>query len=184
MLLATVLSALLMVGLLAVVVSLGKPVLRQGGRQVAAAADAGPVEAVVRMLREDVQHAAELKSTAAGELRFIGYQALTGAGRATVHRPVEVVYRAEVVEGRTWLVRRQAALDVTTNQGVQRDLVASNITGLSVGVDGGQWRVSLTMGGAGEEPRTINRILVTRPVVAGQDQDEEQDRERAAEEQR
>ncbi len=132
LLMATVLSALLMVGVLAVVADLGADGL-SGGLSAAAeaassrAAGEDAVEHWLGLLREDLQHAAETNMLGESEVELIGCLALDADRRRRTHRPVRVVYRIADVAGRSWLVRRQEALDVLTNRHVQRDLVCRDI---------------------------------------------------------
>jgi hypothetical protein len=128
LLMATVLMSLLMVGVLAVVATLGKAETASGAP--ASASPALPAEAMdawVSLLREDLSRAGDVEAQADG-LALTGYMAFDGSARECTHRPAEVAYKIEDVDGRRWLVRRQAALDVLTNRNVQRDLVCCGVT--------------------------------------------------------
>lgn len=125
---ATVLMSLLMVGVLAVVATLGKAEIAAGVQAHATAAlPAEAMDALVNLLREDLSQAVDVESQA-NELAVTGYTALGGAARESTHRPARVSYGFEDVAGRRWLVRRQAAMDVLTTQNAQRDLVCSGVT--------------------------------------------------------
>ncbi|MCY2926021.1 MAG: prepilin-type N-terminal cleavage/methylation domain-containing protein [Planctomycetota bacterium] len=130
MLLALTVSAMLMAGVLAVVTGLG-------ARGLAAAPHAdgermtGAVDAWVRLLREDLANATASEGSE-NELVLTGYAALAGPERERTHRPARVVYRLEDVAGRRWLVRRQALLDVLSNDNLQRDLVCRGVKRFSL----------------------------------------------------
>jgi len=130
LLLATVLTVMLMVGVLAVVTRLAAPAIATPADSTAGAhaADELNSHALLRLLREDLNHARKVNVSFASTLSFVSFSALDGANRQRVHRPVRVSYSIETVGGRRWLVRRQAALDAKTNQNVQRDLVCSGVT--------------------------------------------------------
>jgi hypothetical protein len=135
LLLATVLSVLLMVGVLAVVADMrmpdGSPVLASEPQREAPAG-AAAVEAWVDVLRQDLQHATAVQTAGENELVLMTYSALDRISREQTHRPVFVQYRIEELEGRRWLVRRQAALDLLTNQHIQRDLVCCGVDRFSM----------------------------------------------------
>lgn len=125
---ASVLSTVLMVGVLAVVTRLGAPVVDPRGQEPPGVAlEAEVVEAWAGLLREDLSHASQIEMLKNNELMIVGYGALNAQVRERTHRPVRVFYKTELIGGRWWLVRRQAALDVLTNQNIQRDLVCSGV---------------------------------------------------------
>ena len=125
MLLATVLSVMLMVGVLAVIAGLGTAASKAGDQPVPAA-DA--IDGWLRLLQEDLNLAVKIDASRSNELTLTGYAALDEPGRERTHRPARVLYRFEDVGGRRWLIRRQALLDLATNQNVQRDLVCSGLS--------------------------------------------------------
>ena len=125
MLLAAVLSVMLMVGVLAVIASLGTAA-GKAGEQPVPAADA--IDGWLRLLQEDLNLAVRIDTSRPNELTVTGYAALDDSGRERTHRPARVLYRFEEVAGRRWLIRRQALLDVATNQNVQRDLVCDGLS--------------------------------------------------------
>jgi prepilin-type N-terminal cleavage/methylation domain-containing protein len=149
MLLATVLATVLMVGVLAVVTDLGasgmasekragaavdKSVGLAGGSAQAAKTglDAEALEAWIRLLREDIGQAFRTEPPQDSRFSLTGYGALDARSRERTPRPVTVLYAIEEVGGRLWLVRRQAALDVMTDQNIQRDLVCGGIVRFQV----------------------------------------------------
>lgn len=157
LLVATALSTVLMIGVLAVVADLGAPEVAAGIRDEAGAGGAAEAsDAWVRLLREDLAHAHSIDASKANEVALMGYGALDGRGRERTHRPVLVLYRIEMIDGRPWLIRRQAVLDVLTNQNVQRDLVCCGVTRFElVGVGGtaGSREIRVFSAGATGTPR-------------------------------
>jgi hypothetical protein len=141
MLAATVLSALLMIGVLAVVRDLGA--YRAAG---AAAADSGAaltpegstsvepdvLGVMAKLLRSDLGHAIAVETCERNELALIGYSALHAPGRGLTHRPVRIEYELAEIDGRRWLLRKQESLDVATNRNVQRDLVCCGLAGFEL----------------------------------------------------
>lgn len=124
---ATAISAMLMIGVLGVVTDLGE--LAAGvspeGRSATPVTD-DPVSAWVRLLREDLEQARGVEETSGGVM-LTGQLALGRDRRDRTHRPACVRYRVETIAGRRWVVRQQEALDVRTNDNVQRDLVLSGV---------------------------------------------------------
>ncbi len=149
LLVATALSTVLMIGVLAVVADLGAPEVAAGIAEEAGAAGGDEaLDAWVGLLREDLAHAHSIDASKANEVVLMGYGALDGRARERTHRPVLVLYKIERIDGRPWLIRRQAVLDVLTNQNVQRDLVCCGVTRFElIGLGG--------MAGTGEI-RTLN----------------------------
>lgn len=136
MLMATALSTVLMIGVMAVVADLGSAGLDSSVRQrkpLETGGDPAPgigrdaLGAWVGLLREDLRHATEVVASRDNELTLWGYGALDSRSRERTHRPVRVRYGIETVGGRSWLVRRQSLLDALTNQNVQRDLVCGGV---------------------------------------------------------
>jgi prepilin-type N-terminal cleavage/methylation domain-containing protein len=128
MLAAIVLSGLLMVGVLSVVRNLGaagSPVAAQLAPHAVAGAD--DIDRWVELLREDLDHADEVDASVPNELTLTGHGALGEANCEQTHRPARVQYKLQDIGGRPWLIRRQAALDVLTNDNVQRDLVCHGV---------------------------------------------------------
>jgi hypothetical protein len=139
LLLATALTTVLMIGVLAVVADLGAPEAAAG--HVPDGERDRAFEACLDLLHEDLGHAVAVDASRANELTLVGYAALDAAGRERTHRPVRVRYTLEQIDGRSWLVRRQDALDVRTNRTVQRDLVCCGFTGFRLIADRYAWGV-------------------------------------------
>jgi hypothetical protein len=149
LLLALMIMAVLMVGVLAVVTDLSGRA--SAGAQDCTGADLAPamVDAWVRQLRQELACGA-IETAREDELTVVGYMALGSADRGVTHRPVRVVYRIEDIGGRAWVVRQQTLLDVPANQGVQRELVCSGVPRfefvraggpVAAGTPGGSWRL-------------------------------------------
>jgi prepilin-type N-terminal cleavage/methylation domain-containing protein len=153
MLLASVLLSLLMMGVFAVVVAVARPAGRvaevsprvSGGSgmmptvagaktdsaQAPVPLNDGVVDALVRLLREDLKHASSI-SCDEGGITLVGHGAVDAAGRAPTHRPARIEYRIETIDDRHWLIRRQFALDLLTTQNIQRDLVCVGVTSVDL----------------------------------------------------
>ncbi len=129
LLLATALTAVLMMGVLAVIGNMAASaaiVDRDPGS--ATEIDAESVEGLVRVVGDDLVHAENIfRSITGDEITMIGYGSLDARSRDRSHRPASIIYRLETIGDRTWLIRRQSALDVLTNQNVQRDLVYADV---------------------------------------------------------
>ncbi|MHB1156177.1 MAG: prepilin-type N-terminal cleavage/methylation domain-containing protein [Phycisphaerales bacterium] len=135
LLMALALSAMLMIGVMAVIAQLGAGSVRQASADAqpgAALPGAGAMELMARLMGEDIGQAERVDATRPSQLELIGYCGLDDRGRGRLHRPVDVVYRLEQINGRTWLVRRQMLRDVLTNQNIQRDLVCGDVTGFAI----------------------------------------------------
>lgn len=128
LLLATALTTLLMVGVLAIISRIGAAaVVTLPGASAEDAASDDVIDALVHLLREDIDHAFDVDTTKPNELIMFGVGTLEGDDRQRGHRPVVITYQFERAGSRMWLVRRQAALDVLSNRNVQRDLVCEGI---------------------------------------------------------
>lgn len=126
MLLALMVSAMLMAGVLAVVTGLGARGVAAAGPNAEGEQMAAAVDAWVRLLREDLANATAVAGLE-NELVLTGYVALAGAEAERTHRPVRAVYRIEDLAGRRWLVRRQALLDVLSNDNTRQDLLCRGV---------------------------------------------------------
>lgn len=155
MLLALVVCAMLMTGVLSVVTSLGAAGLAGAEPCTGPEAANAAVDAWVRQLRQDLA-CGTVETVKETELTIVGYSALRGTDHCQTHRPVRIVYLIEEIDGRTWVVRRQAILDLLTNQNVRRDLVCGGVRRFelvkSVGAavagleaKGGSWRLRVWM---------------------------------------
>jgi prepilin-type N-terminal cleavage/methylation domain-containing protein len=135
MLLATSLLALLMVGLLAVITDFSNSaqVLQLNALSKAGADEGNPhpddktLEALVRLLEDDFQHAQAIAAKRENQLLITGYSSLNLEKGPRSHRPVQIVYSLENVGDKNFLIRRQTLLDVLSNQNVRRDLVLCGI---------------------------------------------------------
>jgi hypothetical protein len=128
LLLATVLSVMLMLGVLAVVTDLTTDPRTVGSQDAnSELLQTRTIDAWVRVLRGDLSHAIQIDASQPGRVVMLGSGALDDRGRDRTHRPVQVVYSLETVGGRRWLVRRQALQDVLTAHNIQRDLVCSGV---------------------------------------------------------
>lgn len=138
LMLATVLTVLLMMGVMMVIATLrSSPALAaHDGPSPADPSGAAEREVTVArwidLLREDLRHARTVTGVSENTVRLVGPLGLDAAGRAITHRPVEVVYRLVERDGRMWLFREQAALDLPSNRHRQRDLVLTGVTGFTL----------------------------------------------------
>ncbi len=133
LLLATALSTLLLLGVTAVIASLGSAAQREGrGQQAAHAIGPAAVDAWVRLLREDMANASEVEVSGDNELTLIGHAALDPRSGERTHRPARVVYAVERIGARDWLVRRQHALDELNSRNVSRRLVLCGVAGFEL----------------------------------------------------
>ncbi len=128
LLLATVLSVMLMLGVLAVVTDLSTdPETIPSRRQNVEAQQTHTLDAWIRLLRGDLTHAIQVNAKTASRVEMLGSGALDEVGRSRTHRPVKVTYSLETFDGRRWLVRRQTAQDSLVAHATQRDLVCRGV---------------------------------------------------------
>ncbi|MBI1335790.1 MAG: hypothetical protein GC164_02380 [Phycisphaera sp.] len=132
LLLATVISAMLMVGVMAVIVRVAPRGGESGRDSIVRGADERPaidrtLDRVVELLHDDLTHATAIDSATTGGLVLTGYMGLVGDTLAHTRRPVRVVYRFERVSSTPWLIREQTVLDTTQGIRPQRELVCSGI---------------------------------------------------------
>ncbi|MFP4139704.1 MAG: hypothetical protein ACLFVH_04430 [Phycisphaerae bacterium] len=128
LLLATVLSVMLMLGVLAVVTDLStdpETIPSRGERS--GALQIQTLDAWVRLLRGDLTHAIQVDAETPSRVEMLGSGALDEVGRSRTHRPVKVIYSLETLDGRRWLVRRQTAQDSLVAHATQRDLVCRGV---------------------------------------------------------
>jgi prepilin-type N-terminal cleavage/methylation domain-containing protein len=141
LMLAAALSAMLMVGILAAVTSLYRPIpgvdlgpsrganianddLDPVDRNVSRQSiDPRDIESLVFLLRQDIQQARSIETDAAGAITLSGYGSLDSATLDRSARPVRVGYAVRTIDDRHCLIRTQSALDDRTNHSVRRDLV-------------------------------------------------------------
>ncbi|MFP4354514.1 MAG: hypothetical protein ACLFUJ_05260 [Phycisphaerae bacterium] len=141
---ATVLTAGLMMGVMAVVSDLGPAGM--GVQEPAEAFHQGLQEAADR-IAFDVAAASEIDASLPGRIVLIGYCRLDGPAGRRVHRPVRVEYRIETIGQMRCLVRYQQGLDVLTNQNRRRDLLGVGLEQISLQASRGgqvlsQWQRS------------------------------------------
>ncbi len=120
---ATALSALLLTAVLSVVRTLNRRPPPDGYLDVAA-----PLAA---QLRWDVANAVVLRTGPAG-LTLAGYGSLDPDTMEPTREPTQVTYALQTVGERTWLVRRQQALDARAEGGTSAELVCGDVTALTV----------------------------------------------------
>lgn len=129
LLLASALLAMLMVGVLAVVASVVRPtqaLARDDTPDQHAAVDA----AVLRVMRDDLSQAVRIETGNDG-ITLVSYGGLDPRTRERTQRPVRVRYQSVTINGRAWLVRREAGLD--RDAGPSRvDWVATPVTRLQL----------------------------------------------------
>jgi hypothetical protein len=135
MLLATSLLALLMIGLLAVITDFTasaqilqlNTLSKTDNEETNPRPDAQSLDAFVRILQDDLQHAQTVDAKRENQLLITGYSSLTLEKGPRSHRPVQIAYSLEHVGEKNLLIRRQTLLDVLSNQNVRRDLVLCGI---------------------------------------------------------
>jgi len=138
LLLATVLSAMLMICVLALVANIMEGrALREKKNIPSENGDVFAMNSFVRLLREDMKNARKVDVSRKNELTLTGYGAMDSRSLRRTHRPVVVHYRFEEIGGVKWLIRRQTAQDVMTNRNVHRDLVCSGIVQFELTGEGG-----------------------------------------------
>lgn len=126
MLLATVLTAVLMVGVLAVIAQISSPLQRA---EKTAQAEISPIDqdTVVSVLYADLAQARTIQ-TPPNRLHLMGYSSLDPQLRTRTQRPVKIQYLIEEVAGQPWLIRVEHALDADGSIASQTELVAQGVT--------------------------------------------------------
>lgn len=137
MLLATLLTVLLMMGVLAVLVQVhpaadarspsGSLNHQPGQDAWDGSIDVPRLDAWADLLARDLANARRIDATRPGMIAMTGYCAIDGQTYELVHRPVRVVYRVERVDEQAWVIREQTALDVLSNRNVRVDLVCPDV---------------------------------------------------------
>lgn len=123
LMLATMLTAMLMVGVLMVITSLRKPMPALDGEgEASAVGDLGA--AALDVIAADLSQALRVQAVGGG-LELMSYGGLDPATRRRTQRPVRVSYRVHDVSGVPWLVRQEQSLDTQTNLPPRRELVVS-----------------------------------------------------------
>lgn len=127
MLLATVLTSVLMLGVLAVIISVSAPIKAAGGDEPEVVAARNDVEAIVRAMKADLTQARTLEAEG-GELRLMSYGGLDTQTCDRTQRPVRIRYLVRTLAGRSWLMREERALDGEVVQAIRTQLVAEGVT--------------------------------------------------------
>lgn len=164
-LLATVLLTSLMVGALAVISRVWSE-----GLSTTEPADGNPrsaahsVEAWAELLREDIELALAIRSHRPDEIMLIGPCGIDARSMVRTHRPVLVLYALQNINGKRWMVRQQAALDVPNELVLQSDLVLCCVS-----------RIELLYEGLNEPPSRLSDGTVPpngADASAGEDRQE------------
>lgn len=128
---ATALSAVLLMGLLAVTVAVARPT-SDPTRRVAGGQRRGHVDAVMELLARDLSDAVEVTHSE-GVLQLRGYGGLDPVSLRPTHRPALVTYHSREAGGQWWLVRTQVNLDELSNNRGFAHLVCQGVSGLDLG---------------------------------------------------
>ena len=124
---ATALTALLMAAVLHVVGAIGASRATLA-RQTDTAAWR---DDLLDVLRRDMTNASKVTFGADG-MTLTGHGALDAGTLEFSHEPVTVVYGLSVIDGRSWLVRRQAPRDGLSHTPAWAELVCPDVTGFVV----------------------------------------------------
>jgi len=177
MLLATVLTSVLMVGVLAVITRVSRPISIPIHEASLTSISMG-TDAVFRVVTADLAQAREVKLDGS-DIALTGFGGLDPVTRERNQRPVHMRYRVQQVADQSWLVREERMLD-DGSQVVTIELVAPGVSGIALEppalqladgvaglarpVDGdfelpmdGRWRLRLWMEGAQD--------VIDRPVI-------------------
>ncbi len=132
--LATVtLSALLMLGLMGVIGSLGRSgVLSSPTRQLR---PTQRLENAADQIARDLQHARKLR-VEYDRVICLSYRSIDPTTGAIDQRPSQIEYEIRRLAERSWLIRRQTRLDVLTNLNATTELICEGVTELGLGIDG------------------------------------------------
>ncbi len=133
LMLASVLTTVLLLGVMAVIVRLASVSNAPGVDHAAL-----EPEALALLLREDLRNTDKVEANDAGLLVLRGLCGLDAQRRERVHQPVRVSYSVESLDGRSWVVRRQEWLESRSNRNVQRDLVAAGVQSFEITSELGQ----------------------------------------------
>ncbi len=120
---ATLLGTLLVLTVLSVLPAIGR-----SRRKLSTNSDAGhQVDGLIRLLEWDFATARQAEPRPDGVM-LSGFDSLDPSTLRPRHRPVQVVYRLEEVDGKPQLTRRQTALDVLSNQGTWVEVVTDSVS--------------------------------------------------------
>lgn len=125
LLLATALTAMLMLGVLMVLATLRKPTVSASG-EGEAVASIDPLVGAFEVLRADLQQAKSIEWTEDG-LTMISDAGVHDQSFERSARPVRVSYRTLSIGESRWLIREQSALDTVEPMAGTRSLVAYSI---------------------------------------------------------
>ena len=133
LLLATALSSVLMLGILAVI-SNTKAITPQPNDPESTTNRT--VDTLARLISDDLELATYAAMNDDGSLTITSLSSIHPTTNQRTHRPVAITYAIEPIGSRPWLIRRQSALDVLTNQNTHRELVCANIARIEIqGID-------------------------------------------------
>ena len=124
---ATALTALLMAAVLHVVGAIGA-----SRAALARHAGAGAWQAdLLDLVRRDMTNASKVTFRADG-MTLTSHAALDAGTREFQHEPVTVVYGLSVIDGRSWLVRRQSPREGLSHAPAWAELICPDVTGFVV----------------------------------------------------
>jgi len=131
MLLATALTALLVVGVMGALTNITRvnhsANSGEAPRPLPQGGDEAYIQAFADVLADDLAHASAIELGSGGRLALITHNALpAGAGRRT-YEPVVVRYLVHRDLDRRWLIRQQMSLAVQDNPGADRTVVCGGI---------------------------------------------------------
>lgn len=155
-LLATILTAVLMVGVLAVIVSVSGPIQHRSDEPGHSTIEQIDLDTVTRVLATDLAQARWIES-ASGELKLMSYGGLDPQDRTRTQRPVNIDYRIKLIDDNPWLVRAEQALDGEVVMAPQYELVAPGVTRIALAPPTDQ-PLTITRTGSGHR-------IVEEPIV-------------------
>jgi hypothetical protein len=126
-LLASVLLAVLMVGVMSVITNVVQPA-EAVAQQDAARDTADPAALLADLLCEELLHARAIDASTAQSIAFTGFGGLDPVTHERVQRPVRVRVFIEDIDGRPWVMRSEQRLDGEEQTGARRSLVCSGVT--------------------------------------------------------
>ena len=122
LLIASVLSAILMIGILFATTQLARQVHRQKGL-------ASPTQfnTVLELLRKDMSQATACRVTE-NKIHLRGFMLLDPQSQKRIEQPAQVIYRLVQINDVFWLMRHQRALNNLTLDDTDANLLCKNIT--------------------------------------------------------
>lgn len=182
LLLASVLLALLMVGVMSVITHVVQPA-EAVAQQGAARSKIDSAQAFADLLRDDLQQASVIDEVGARAIAFTGLCGLDPVTSERAQRPVRVRYFIEEVDGTAWVFRSEQALHGEAKRDARRALVCTGVTrfdliapqrdALQEGEAGDDaerpsdavWRLRVWGGGDDDEQPTVDRqVVLSRSV--------------------